>query len=211
MPREVVENIVLVGPFSELAHLQCFTCEFKWFCNRDRSSLCYGTITTIKQQPREAVWDPKYPESMWHNVSAVSSVCATYCSNLPICEHSHHSYIWYRQCSVSKCIGIRHVVVAPGALVTGHMANPHPFLPHHSRPGVGPTSEIVSFPDRIFRPPEKWVWWTAYSIFIQVRRNVAALFFSNLMLDVIKDCIPHCVRMIYYRNGCWSGNPSCRV
>ena len=42
--------------------------------------------------------------------------------------------------------------------------------------------------------PEKWVWSTAYSIFVQVRRNVGALFFSNLMFDVIKDCIPHCVR-----------------
>ena len=79
----------------------------------------------------------------WHNVSAVSSLCATYGSNLPICEHSHHSYVCYRQCSVSKCIGIQHVVVAPGALITGHMANPHPFLPHHSRPGVGPTNESV--------------------------------------------------------------------
>ena len=108
-----------------------------------------------------------------------------------------HTYIWCRQCSVSKCIGIQHVVVAPGALVTGHMANPHPFLPHHSRPGVGPTKEIVSFPDCIFRLPEKWLWWTAYSIFIQVRRNVGALSFSNLMLDIIEDCIPRCVWTIY--------------
>ena len=57
---------------------------------------------------------------------------------------------------------------------------------------------VVSFPDRILsRPPEKWVWSTAYSIFVQVRRNVGALFFSNLTLDVIDDCIPHCVRTIY--------------
>ena len=47
------------------------------------------------------------------------------------------------------------------------------------------------------RPPEKWVWSTAYSIFVQVRRNVGALFFSNLTLDVIKDCIPHRVPTIY--------------
>lgn len=53
------------------------------------------------------------------------------------------THVCYRQCSVSKCIGIQHVVVAPGALITGHMANPHPFLPHHSRPGVGPTNESV--------------------------------------------------------------------
>ena len=60
---------------------------------------------------------------------------------------------------------------------------------------VGPAVALVSFPDRIFRaPPEKWVWSTAYSIFVQVGRNVSALFFSNLMFDVIKDCIPHCVR-----------------
>ena len=31
----------------------------------------------------------------------------------------------------------------------------------------------------------------AYSIFTQVHRNVGALFFSNLMLDVIEYCIPH--------------------
>ena len=45
-----------------------------------------------------------------------------------------------------------------------------------------------------FVPAGKCVWSTAYSIFVQVRWNV---FFSNFMLDVIKDCIPHCVPMIY--------------
>ena len=59
-------------------------------------------------------------------------------------------------------------------------------------------ANVVSFPDRIFRarPPEKRVWWTAYSVFVQVRRNAGALFFSNLTLDVIEDCIPHCVLAI---------------
>ena len=32
-----------------------------------------------------------------------------------------------------------------------------------------------------------------YSIYVQVRRNAGALFFSNLTLGVIEDCIPHCV------------------
>ena len=59
-------------------------------------------------------------------------------------------------------------------------------------------SSLVSRP-HFSRPPEKWVWSTAYSIFVQVRRNVGALFFSNLTFDVIKDCIPHCVRTIYKR------------
>ena len=45
-----------------------------------------------------------------------------------------------------------------------------------------------------FVPTGKWVWSTAYPIFVQVRWNV---FFSNFMLDVIKDCIPNCVPMIY--------------
>ena len=27
--------------------------------------------------------------------------------------------------------------------------------------------------------------------------NADALFFSNLTLDIIEDCIPHCVQMIY--------------
>ena len=40
---------------------------------------------------------------------------------------------------------------------------------------------LVSRP-HFSRPPEKWVWSTAYSIFVQVRRNVGALFFSNLTL-----------------------------
>ena len=53
-------------------------------------------------------------------------------------------------------------------------------------------ASLVSRP-HFSRPPEKWVWSTAYSIFVQVRRNVGALFFSNLTFDVIKDCIPHCV------------------
>ena len=51
---------------------------------------------------------------------------------------------------------------------------------------------LVSRP-HFSRPSEKWVWSTAYSIFVQVRWNVGALFFSNLTLDVVKDCIPHCV------------------
>ena len=45
-------------------------------------------------------------------------------------------------------------------------------------------------------PLEKWVWSTAYSIFVQVCRNAGALFFSNLMLDAIKNCIWHCVPTI---------------
>ena len=36
----------------------------------------------------------------------------------------------------------------------------------------------------------KWVWSTAYSIFVQVRQHSGALFFSNLTLDIIEDCIP---------------------
>ena len=70
---------------------------------------------------------------------------------------------------------------------------------HHNLAAPMFTS-LISRP-HFSRPPEKWVWSTAYSIFVQVRRNVGALFFSNLTLDVIDDCIPHCVRMIYYRNG----------
>ena len=135
MPREVVGNIVLVGSFSELAHLQCFTCEFKWFCDRDRNSLCYGTITTIKQQPREAVWDPKHPGSgtMYPQYPVyVQPTAQTY-----LYVNTATTHVCYRQCSVSKCIGIQHVVVAPGALITGHMANPHPFLPHHSKTRSG--------------------------------------------------------------------------
>ena len=61
---------------------------------------------------------------------------------------------------------------------------------------VSRKSSLVSRP-HFSRPPEKWVWSTAYSIFVQVRRNVGALFFSNLTFDVINNCIPHCVRTIY--------------
>jgi len=39
-------------------------------------------------------------------------------------------------------------------------------------------TSLVSRP-HFSRPLEKWVWSTAYSIFVQVRRNVGALFFSN--------------------------------
>ena len=49
-------------------------------------------------------------------------------------------------------------------------------------------------------PPEKWVWSTAYSIFIQMHQHSSALFFSNLMPDIIEDCIPRCVPTIYQRN-----------
>ena len=43
---------------------------------------------------------------------------------------------------------------------------------------------------QFIRLPEKWVWSTAYSIFVQVRWNVGAFFFFNLTFDVIEDCIP---------------------
>ena len=38
-------------------------------------------------------------------------------------------------------------------------------------------------------PLVKQVWSIAYSIFVHVRRNAGALFFSNLTLDVIEHCI----------------------
>ena len=44
---------------------------------------------------------------------------------------------------------------------------------------------------------ENWVWSTAYSIFVQMGKNAGALFFSNLILGIIEDCIPHCVPTIY--------------
>ena len=44
---------------------------------------------------------------------------------------------------------------------------------------------------------ENCVWSTTYSIFIQVGQNAGRLFFSNLTLDVIEDCIPHCVQAVY--------------
>ena len=34
---------------------------------------------------------------------------------------------------------------------------------------------------------------------------------SNLTLDVIEDCIPHCVPTIYQWSGYWLGNPSCLI
>ena len=33
------------------------------------------------------------------------------------------------------------------------------------------------------------VWSTTYSIFVQVGQNAGTLFFSNLTLDIIEDCI----------------------
>ena len=56
-----------------------------------------------------------------------------------------------------------------------------------------PTS-LVSRP-HFSRLPEKQVRSTA--IFVRVLQNVGALFFSNLMLDVIEHCIPHCAQIIY--------------
>ena len=40
------------------------------------------------------------------------------------------------------------------------------------------------------RQLEKWVWSTAYSIFVQVHQHSGTLLFSNLTLDIIEDCIP---------------------
>ena len=54
---------------------------------------------------------------------------------------------------------------------------------------------VVSFPDRIFHA--RWnygtAWLTAYFIFVQVCQNVGGAFFSNLMLNIIVNCIPHWV------------------
>ena len=45
---------------------------------------------------------------------------------------------------------------------------------------------LVSFPEHIFVPTrKKWVWSTAYSVFVQVARMLAHC--SFLMIDVIKD------------------------
>ena len=54
-----------------------------------------------------------------------------------------------------------------------------------------------SYPLEVKPHPKNRVWSTAYTIFVQVHRNTGTLFFSNLMLDVIEDCIPHCVPTIY--------------
>ena len=35
-----------------------------------------------------------------------------------------------------------------------------------------------------------------WSIFVQVGQNAGTLLFSNLTLDVINDCIPHCATTI---------------
>ena len=52
----------------------------------------------------------------------------------------------------------------------------------------------------------------AYSIFVQECQNAGALFFFYFyILDVIEDCIPHCMPRIYLRNRDWSANRSCRV
>ena len=44
---------------------------------------------------------------------------------------------------------------------------------------------------------ENWEWSTTHSIFVQVGQNAGTLFFSNLTLDIIEDCIPHCVQAAY--------------
>ena len=61
---------------------------------------------------------------------------------------------------------------------------------------------VLLFPDwAVSRPhfsclPKKMGLETAYSIFIKLYRNAGALLFSNIMLDVIEDYIPHYVPTI---------------
>ena len=54
-----------------------------------------------------------------------------------------------------------------------------------------PCMTVVSFPDDF---SEKYVWWSAYSILVLVRRNVGALFYFNLTRDVTQT------RRITFRN-----------
>ena len=86
------------------------------------------------------------------------------------------------------------------SMVVLHFAGslfPRPFLYGQGKKVEGEEG-LVLFSDRIFfHPPEKWVLSTASSIFVQVRQEAGALFFSNLPLDIIEDCILQCVPMIY--------------
>ena len=45
---------------------------------------------------------------------------------------------------------------------------------------------LVSFPDAFSLSGGKYVWWSAYSILVQVRQDVGALFHFNLTRDVLK-------------------------
>ena len=66
-----------------------------------------------------------------------------------------------------------------------------PFHPLHSIP----LCSLISFPDHIFHT--RWKNGSGQlPILFLVCQNVGALFFSNLTIDVIKDCIPHGVPMI---------------
>ena len=58
-----------------------------------------------------------------------------------------------------------------------------------------PCKTVVSFPDDF---SEKYVWWSAYSILVLVRRNVGALFYFNLTRDVTQPHseIPQCVNRL---------------
>ena len=58
---------------------------------------------------------------------------------------------------------------------------------------------VVSLPDRIFSTHRKnWSGQLPIPFSFKCTGMLAgALFFSNLALDVIEDCILHCVPMIY--------------
>ena len=61
-----------------------------------------------------------------------------------------------------------------------------------------PASFLVSFPDRIFRACRKNRSGELPIPFsLKVCQNASTLFFSNLMLDAIEECNPHCVPTIY--------------
>ena len=132
----------------------------------------------------------------WHYKKESWDVCQ---APSPVCLSS----VYWLRCFV------RHHPLCTSLLSTGCDCTSQYLPPLHTR-----SDQIlwVLSPDCIFsHTPEKWVWSTTYSIFVQVHQNVGTLFFFNLTLDVIKDCIPHCMPMIYWRNGHWSGNPSCCV
>ena len=126
----------------------------------------------------------------------------------PHCEHSdlHH---FVKHHPLYYLLSSLHVMRRPG------------FSPPYWKqtPGVGVvqareqgplsthlTDTLVSFPDHIL--PERGSGQLSIPFLFTFAGMLVHCSSLTLMLDIIKNCIPHCVPMIYWH---WLGNPSCCV
>ena len=150
---------------------------FSTICN------CFQVVQVVATLQLKSIWMDPWPCSCpVHDMQLTIAICRN------IHEHERSN-----SCSTGSSYnsqsapsaGCTRPTVAIGSLMASNLCE---CLAYKTNNSLVPRNHFLCL-------PEKWVWSTAYqnSIFIQMCWNTGAVLFSNLMLDIIKDCIPHCM------------------